>query len=719
MLYKSRHLISMCVVAGLAVLPGPIAAQVRFSDRLNVEAAGSSKSIASQKEAIRQQIANGTFKIGHAPKPSRHGPSPDTAQLALPHWTSSFKYEGITYPFTVIGGNPSAQQTSVIPTVVIPYRFVFSDGTAIDATTDVIDGSNALALALASPIFNNASFASGPTPLGTTQWGDAYMRGNFWSLDGGQNSGYHTLLDVVWVAPLQVIDVPADAGFTLSVGGELVGFVDFNFVDITTVNTIYALGIPPSVLSVNVASELVGIQPTGLAGLGFHFYWDLSPATGVPGVNTYIQTGVFPLGSAVVRGLAQGGGVLAHEIVEWLMDPVLNNLIPAWGDPFIPNYCWNPAMEVADPLEYFDGSGTTSSLNGHSYVFPDVAFLPWFARTPMNFSVNGWYSLNNTLTSYSQKCPFFQSTAYFYFPNDPQDPGMQAQLTSMNTNKQAAGYLTDPTGELGFVFNNVDPLNQIGPITVDVVNVPGSLATYPLKINDAGQVVGVYFDASANEHGFLESLGGYTAIDFPGAIATEARAINNKSRPTIAGDYIDAAGVVHPFTLINGVFQTINVPFATDAAITGINVSNQIVGFYDQGPGTLEHSFIGNFGATSVLDFIGATDIDTVAGGINDAGQVGGSYIKQGVFGGDISHGFLFGAGDFVPADIANFDDAMPTTINDINNQDYVAGFFIAPDGSGQTAMFGLPFFTLFPQALSTGNGPVPIALPAGAFPAH
>jgi hypothetical protein len=716
MLHKSQHIVSVCVVAVLAVLSNPAAAQVRFSDRLQTQAAGKSNSISSQKELIKQQIANGTFKIGHSPKLNKHGPPPDTSQLVLPHWTSSFKYEGVTYPFTVIGGDPSAQQTTHIPTVVIPYRFVFSDGTAIDATTDVIDGSNALDLALASPIFNNAPFASGPTSLGNTQWGDAYMRGNFWSVDGGQNSEYHTLLDVVWVAPLQIIDVPPDAGFTLNIGGELVGFADFSFIDITTINTIYAFGIPPGVLSINIAGELITIQHTGPAALGFHYYWDLSPATGVPGVSTYIQTGVFPLDSAAVRTNARGGAVLAHEVVEWLMDPEVNNLVPTWGDPYIPNYCWNPAMEVADPIEQFDD--TTMSFNGHTYFFPDVAFLPWFSRTPTKFSVNGWYSLNDTLTSYAQKCPFFQSTVYFYFPNDP--PGLQGALTSMNTRKQAAGYFTLGGGEFGFVFENVDPFNPGGVITITGVNVPGGVfGTYPLKINDAGQVVGVYFDAGGNEHGFLESLGGYTTIDYPGAIATEARAINNKNHPTIAGDYIDTSGIVHPFTLINGVFQTIDVPFGVNAAITGINVSNEIVGTWDNGPGTLTHSFIGNFGATYVLNFNGATYVDTIAGGINDAGQVGGSYVVHGTLlgPGDISHGFLFGAGDFVPADLSFFDDDQVTTINDINAQGYVAGSFIAPDGSGVTAMFGLPYNTLFPQA--TANGPVPIALPAGAFGPH
>jgi probable HAF family extracellular repeat protein len=36
-----------------------------------------------------------------------------------------------------------------------------------------------------------------------------------------------------------------------------------------------------------------------------------------------------------------------------------------------------------------------------------------------------------------------------------------------------------------------------------MLDVPGSVQTDANGINDAGDIVGVYFDASGNEHGFL------------------------------------------------------------------------------------------------------------------------------------------------------------------------------------------------------------------------
>jgi hypothetical protein len=40
-----------------------------------------------------------------------------------------------------------------------------------------------------------------------------------------------------------------------------------------------------------------------------------------------------------------------------------------------------------------------------------------------------------------------------------------------------------------------------------------------LFINTSGQIVGYYFDGSTN-HGFLDSGGTYTTIDYPGSTAT-------------------------------------------------------------------------------------------------------------------------------------------------------------------------------------------------------
>ncbi len=47
------------------------------------------------------------------------------------------------------------------------------------------------------------------------------------------------------------------------------------------------------------------------------------------------------------------------------------------------------------------------------------------------------------------------------------------------------------------------------------IDVPGSNYTSAMGINDAGQIVGVFFD-STGDHGFLDTGGVFTTINVPG-----------------------------------------------------------------------------------------------------------------------------------------------------------------------------------------------------------
>ena len=52
-------------------------------------------------------------------------------------------------------------------------------------------------------------------------------------------------------------------------------------------------------------------------------------------------------------------------------------------------------------------------------------------------------------------------------------------------------------------------------VTIDV---PNATFTIPAGIGPSGDIVGIYGDASFNEHGFLLSHGNFTTIDVPGAL---------------------------------------------------------------------------------------------------------------------------------------------------------------------------------------------------------
>jgi hypothetical protein len=66
-------------------------------------------------------------------------------------------------------------------------------------------------------------------------------------------------------------------------------------------------------------------------------------------------------------------------------------------------------------------------------------------------------------------------------------------------------------------------------------------------MNSRGETVGTSVDSSGNSHGFLLSRGTSIAIDFPGAILTDANGIN--ARGDIVGDFTDTSGNEHGYLL--------------------------------------------------------------------------------------------------------------------------------------------------------------------------
>ncbi len=74
----------------------------------------------------------------------------------------------------------------------------------------------------------------------------------------------------------------------------------------------------------------------------------------------------------------------------------------------------------------------------------------------------------------------------------------------------------------------------------------GTNGTHAWGINNAGQIVGYYYDSSNAEHGFLYNGGAYTTLNGPlGAGGTQAYGINDAGQ--IVGDYTDSSGTQHGF----------------------------------------------------------------------------------------------------------------------------------------------------------------------------
>ena len=232
----------------------------------------------------------------------------------------------------------------------------------------------------------------------------------------------------------------------------------------------------------------------------------------------------------------------------------------------------------------------------------------------------------------------------------------------------------------------------------------GATSTTVYGINTVGQIVGKFVDATGRSRGFLltgstSGVGGtFTAIDYPStpsAVSTTAYGINELGE--IVGAYVDGAGNSHGFTLTGITFDSLTgAPSLTTAVfiqidastlgatqtwIYGLSNDGEVVGAYAAAGGAF-HGLSVLFTTADISDLTGATfaTIDfpgaanTWAHGVNDAGQIVGSYDDSTGF----SHGF------FLPSDTAfTTVDAgqCGTQAEGINNSGQIVGGYVSPDG--------------------------------------
>jgi hypothetical protein len=226
---------------------------------------------------------------------------------------------------------------------------------------------------------------------------------------------------------------------------------------------------------------------------------------------------------------------------------------------------------------------------------------------------------------------------------------------------------------------------------------PGALATKAFGINDSGQIVGTYRDASGMDHGFIRDGITFTGIDYPGAVRTEAMGINNTGQ--IVGCYytVDVPGACYfGFLLSGGSFTSIAYPGAF--LITnphGISDSGDIVGVSDFHNQTAFKFSMGTFTLIQLPDPAAAGY--TAAGGINDTGTAAvGSYLASATeINTSDTFGFLLQQGTF--SSIA-FPGAEITSARGVNAaQEVVGDFFISgsPNTAGGFLLSGGTFSTI------------------------
>jgi len=254
-------------------------------------------------------------------------------------------------------------------------------------------------------------------------------------------------------------------------------------------------------------------------------------------------------------------------------------------------------------------------------------------------------------------------------------PGATETAVNGNSNTAVVGQFDDANGTHGFILRKG---------TFTTVDIPKASNTRLNGINAAGSFTGTYDDPSAGrQFAFVWRNGVFTRLDPAGSIHSQGGFLNAQGE--VVGGYKVPGGTDgrrRAFFWRNGVFTTIDpFPNPTVGPVAfGINDKGQIVGTY-QDADSHRHGFLLSKGNYTILDVPGAGN-STVAEGINNAGQIVGLY-----FGTDgTNHGFVLIDDVYTTVDLPG---STSTAIFSINAKGEIAGRF--SDAGGFHGFIGTP----------------------------
>jgi hypothetical protein len=346
----------------------------------------------------------------------------------IPYFRSQFTdpTNGVTYPYTMVGTNPtSGDASTTIPTVIIPLSFTFATSASANNT---LDGSTKVTLTMQSPVFQNAdiggaanSSASAPPidpgvapnprtvnePSDVTQIGDAIYRAQ-WNKTG---TGYHVRLGQPTVLPTATFNVPQNQGQLLvgSVSHARIGLMSAQWFSQRLGETLRSYHIPSNVLPIFLVYNtfLYVHTPDNCCILGFHGARNSLNGNGRQQVNTYMfaaysDPGIFGPNPGDAISFIQDIHALSHEVQEWYDDPFVNNVVNPWLTPTAPQYGCTTDMETGDPVVGF--GFTIPMSNGVTYHPEDEVHFSWFARQQPSTAARGYYTYLNNFAARANGC---------------------------------------------------------------------------------------------------------------------------------------------------------------------------------------------------------------------------------------------------------------------------------------------------------------------------
>lgn len=282
---------------------------------------------------------------------------------------------------------------------------------------------------------------------------------------------------------------------------------------------------------------------------------------------------------------------------------------------------------------YTTGVNKTGAYAGYTWGVPD-GFPTAYVATPTKFTLtqdtltggtqgnlyginNAGLTVGNYVDSQGNKHGMILGGGVITNIDDPK--GVYTVCRGINSSSQVVGNYYDSSGyPHGFLFSG-------GGFT-DIPGPAGSVVNEATGINDAGDIVGDFFNPSnGNFHGFILKGGVYRDLPVSGAYNTFGGGINATDEATFW--WTDKAGYEQSVLWNGKKFTTINVPGMANTIALGINKTGQ-VSFAVSDPFGLNHAAVKKGTTYSIIDFPKSSN--TVAGGINDSSEFVGNFVPAG-----------------------------------------------------------------------------------------
>jgi uncharacterized membrane protein len=184
----------------------------------------------------------------------------------------------------------------------------------------------------------------------------------------------------------------------------------------------------------------------------------------------------------------------------------------------------------------------------------------------------------------------------------------------------------NPNGEMAVVGlylsgNNIGGFVYRDGKFTDIPGPVGATGSAAQGVNDAGDIVGYYYDSAGVPHGFLLKGKTYTTLDVPGALGTFAAGINNQG--SIVLYWNDSQNVAESSLYDGKTYKKINVPGAAQTLAFGINAAGDVI-YEWLDSGGLDHAALLSGGKYYKFDH--PESVQTYGGGINDGRVIVGGY---------------------------------------------------------------------------------------------